>query len=90
MELVGTVICLQLFQCFNLPLGGLVMVQMLMCILMLLYFLLTRSPRFICGDRELVIYFCSLCWYDRFEVNFEKDCAAEKHATYPFYQQKSS
>jgi hypothetical protein len=42
---VGTVIYLLFFQCFNLPLGDLILVQMFMCVLMLLYFLLTRAPR---------------------------------------------
>jgi hypothetical protein len=31
------------FQCFNLPLGGLILVQMFMCVLMLRCSLLTRS-----------------------------------------------
>jgi hypothetical protein len=34
-----------IFQCFNLPLGGLILVQMFMCVLMLLYSLLIGSPK---------------------------------------------
>jgi hypothetical protein len=45
MELVGMVIYPMFFQCFNLPLGGLILVQTLMCVLMLHYSLLTRSLR---------------------------------------------
>jgi hypothetical protein len=44
-ELVGTIIYPLFFQCFNLLLGGLILVQMFMCILMLLYFLPFRSLR---------------------------------------------
>jgi hypothetical protein len=44
-KLVGMIIYLMFFQCFNLPLGGLILVQMFMCVLMLRYSLLTRSPR---------------------------------------------
>jgi hypothetical protein len=33
------------FQCFNLPLGGLILVQMFMCVLMFHCSLLTRLPR---------------------------------------------
>jgi hypothetical protein len=44
MELVGMVIYHLFFQCFNLPLGGLSLVQIFMCVLMFLYFLLTGSP----------------------------------------------
>jgi hypothetical protein len=40
MELVGMVINPIFFQCFNLPLGGLILVQTFLCVLML-----TRSPR---------------------------------------------
>jgi hypothetical protein len=43
MELVGTVIYPMFFQCFNLPLGGLILVQTFMCVLMLCYSLITRS-----------------------------------------------
>jgi hypothetical protein len=43
-ELVGMVIYPMFFHCFNLPLGGLILVQMFMCVLMLRYSLLTRSP----------------------------------------------
>jgi hypothetical protein len=42
-ELVGMVIYPMFFQCFNLPFGGLILVQTFMCILMLRYSLLTRS-----------------------------------------------
>jgi hypothetical protein len=44
MELVGTVIYPMFFQCFNLLLGGLILVQTFMCVLMLRYSLLMRSP----------------------------------------------
>jgi hypothetical protein len=44
-ELVGMVIYPMFFQCFNLPFGGLILVQTFMCILMLRYSLLTRSSR---------------------------------------------
>jgi hypothetical protein len=43
-KLVGMVIYHMFFQCFNLPLGGLILVQTFMCVLMLHYSLLTRSP----------------------------------------------
>jgi hypothetical protein len=43
-ELVGMVIYLILFQCFNLPLDGLILMQTFMCVLMLRCSLLTRSP----------------------------------------------
>jgi hypothetical protein len=43
-ELVGTVIYPMFFQCFNIQLGDLILVQMFMCILMLCCTLLTRSP----------------------------------------------
>jgi hypothetical protein len=43
-ELVGLVIYPIFFQCFNLPLGDLILVQTFMCVLMLCYSLLTRSP----------------------------------------------
>jgi hypothetical protein len=43
-ELVGMVIYHMFFQCFNLPLGGLILVQIFMCVLMLHYSLLTKSP----------------------------------------------
>jgi hypothetical protein len=43
-ELVGMVIYPLFFQCFNLPLGGLILVQTFMCVLILRYSLLTRSP----------------------------------------------
>jgi hypothetical protein len=43
-ELVGMVIYHMFFQCFNLPLGGLILVQIFMCVLMLHYSLLTTSP----------------------------------------------
>jgi hypothetical protein len=43
-ELVGMVIYPLFFQCFNLPLGGLILVQTFICVLMLRYSLLTRSP----------------------------------------------
>jgi hypothetical protein len=43
-ELVGTVIYPIFFQCFSLLLGGLILVQAFMCVLMSLCFLLTRSP----------------------------------------------
>jgi hypothetical protein len=43
-ELVGMIIYHMFFQCFNLLLGGLILVQIFMCVLMHLYFLLTRSP----------------------------------------------
>jgi hypothetical protein len=42
-ELVGMVIYHIFFWCFNLLLGGLILVQMFMCVLMPLCFLLTRS-----------------------------------------------
>jgi hypothetical protein len=42
-ELVGTIIYPMFFQCFNLPLGGLILVQTFMCVLMPRYSLLTRS-----------------------------------------------
>jgi hypothetical protein len=42
-ELVGMIIYPMLFQCFNLPLGVLILMQMFMCVLMLRYSLLTRS-----------------------------------------------
>jgi hypothetical protein len=45
LELVHVVIYLLFFQCFNLPLGGLILVQMFMCVLMLHCSLLTRSLR---------------------------------------------
>jgi hypothetical protein len=44
MKLVGTIIYPLFFQCFNLPLGGLIMVQKFMCVLVLSYSLLTKSP----------------------------------------------
>jgi hypothetical protein len=44
MKLVGTIIYPLFFQCFNLPLGGLIMVQMFMCVLVLSYSFLTKSP----------------------------------------------
>jgi hypothetical protein len=44
-ELVSMVIYPMFFQCFNLPLGGLILVQTFMCVLMLRYSLLTRSSR---------------------------------------------
>jgi hypothetical protein len=44
-ELVGTIIYPMFFQCFNLLLGDLILLQIFMCVLMPLYFLLTRSPR---------------------------------------------
>jgi hypothetical protein len=44
-ELVGMVIYPIFFQCFNLPFGGLILVQTFMCVLMLRYSLITRSPR---------------------------------------------
>jgi hypothetical protein len=43
-ELVGTVIYPMFFQCFNLSLGDLILVQTFMCVLMLRYSLLARSP----------------------------------------------
>jgi hypothetical protein len=43
-ELVGMVIYHMFFQYFNLPLGGLIMVQIFMYVLMLHYSILTRSP----------------------------------------------
>jgi hypothetical protein len=42
-ELLGMVIYPMFFQCFNLPLGGLILVQTFMCVLMLRYSLLSRS-----------------------------------------------
>jgi hypothetical protein len=42
-ELVGTIIYHMFFRCFNLLLGGLILAQMFMCVLMPLCFLLTRS-----------------------------------------------
>jgi hypothetical protein len=42
-DLVGTVIYPMFFQCFNLPFGGLILVQTFMCVLMLRYSLVTRS-----------------------------------------------
>jgi hypothetical protein len=42
MELVGMVIYHMFFQCFNLPLGGLILVQMFTCVLIPRYSLLTR------------------------------------------------
>jgi hypothetical protein len=42
-ELMGMVIYPMFFQCFNLPLDGLILVQTFMCVLMLRYSLLTRS-----------------------------------------------
>jgi hypothetical protein len=44
MELVGSVIYPMFFQCFNLPRGGMILMQTFMCVLMLCYSLLTRSP----------------------------------------------
>jgi hypothetical protein len=44
MELLGTVIYLIFFHCFNLPLGGLILVQTFICVLMFRCSLLTRSP----------------------------------------------
>jgi hypothetical protein len=44
-ELVGMIIYLMFFQCFNLPLGGLILVQIFMCVLMLRYSVVTRPPR---------------------------------------------
>jgi hypothetical protein len=44
-ELVDMVIYAMFFQCFNLSLGGLILVQTFMCVLMLHYSLLTRSLR---------------------------------------------
>jgi hypothetical protein len=41
-ELVGTVIYFLFFRCFNVPLGGLILVQMFMCVLMPHCSLLTR------------------------------------------------
>jgi hypothetical protein len=43
-ELMCTVIYPMFFKCFNLPLGGLILVQTFICVLMLRYSLLTRSP----------------------------------------------
>jgi hypothetical protein len=43
-ELVDMVIYPLFFQCFNPLLGGLILMQMFMCVLMPLYFLHTRSP----------------------------------------------
>jgi hypothetical protein len=43
-ELVYMIIYPMFFQCFNLPLGGLILVQMFICVLMLCYSLFTRSP----------------------------------------------
>jgi hypothetical protein len=43
-ELVDTVIYPMFFQCFNLLLNGLILVQTFMCVLIPLCFLLTRSP----------------------------------------------
>jgi hypothetical protein len=43
-ELVGMLIYPIFFQCFNLSLGDLILVQTFMCVLMLHYSLLTRSP----------------------------------------------
>jgi hypothetical protein len=43
-ELVGMVIYPMFFQCFNLSLGGLILVQTFMCVLMLRYSLLNNSP----------------------------------------------
>jgi hypothetical protein len=50
MELVGTVIYIMFFQCFNLPLGNLILVQMF--ILMLFYFFLQGCMGFIRDDEE--------------------------------------
>jgi hypothetical protein len=44
-KLVGKVIYPMFFQCFNLLLHGLILVQKFMCVLMLHCSLLTRSPR---------------------------------------------
>jgi hypothetical protein len=44
-ELVGTVMYPMFFQCFNLLLGGLILEQMFVCVLMLHYSLLTKSLR---------------------------------------------
>jgi hypothetical protein len=43
-ELVGTVIYPMFFQCFNLPHYSFILVQTFMCVLMIRYSLLTRSP----------------------------------------------
>jgi hypothetical protein len=43
-KLVGMVIYPMFFQCFNLSLGDLILVQTFMCVLMLHSYLLTRSP----------------------------------------------
>jgi hypothetical protein len=43
-ELVGMVIYPMFFQCYNLPLGDLILVQTFICVLMLHYSLLTMSP----------------------------------------------
>jgi hypothetical protein len=51
-ELVGMLIYHMFFQYFNLPLGGLILVQTFMCVLMLHYSLLTRSPGFFHVDGE--------------------------------------
>ncbi|XP_039799048.1 uncharacterized protein LOC120664107 [Panicum virgatum] len=47
-------------------------------------------PRFKRADGKWVTCFCSWCWYDRSEVYFEKDRAAEERAACPNYQQESS
>jgi hypothetical protein len=87
---VGMIIYPMSFQCFNLLLGGLILVQMFMCVLMLRCSLLTKSPGFIHDDEEWVTIFCSWCWHGRTEVNFGKDRAAEERVACPFYQQESS
>jgi hypothetical protein len=43
-EQVGTVIYPMFFQCFNLLLGGLILVQMSICVMMFCCSLLTKSP----------------------------------------------
>jgi hypothetical protein len=43
-ELVGMLIYPMFFQYFNVPLCGLILVQTFMCVLMLRYSLLNRSP----------------------------------------------
>jgi hypothetical protein len=89
-ELVGTVIYPMLFPCFNLLLGGLILVQTFMCALMPIFFFLPHCPRFIRDDGEWVTCFCLWCWHGRSEVNFRKNRAAEERVACSFYQQESS
>jgi hypothetical protein len=87
---VGIILYLQFFQYFNLLVGGLILVQMFMCVLMLPCFFLPDHSGFYRDDGQRVACYYSWCWHGRSEANFEKDRAAEERAACPYYRQESS